>query len=181
MSRIGKKPVVIPANVTVTVAEGNVVTVKGPKGELTNKFHQDMILNVEGNTLTVSRPDDEAQHRALHGLTRTLISNMVEGVEKGYSKELEVNGVGYRAEKKGNQLVMRLGFSHEVFVDEIPGITVEVPSPNRIIVSGIDKQVVGQFAAEVRAKRPPEPYKGKGIKYTTEVIRRKVGKTGGKK
>ena len=181
MSRIGKKPVVIPANVTVTVAEGNVVTVKGPKGELTNKFHQDMILNVEGNVLTVSRPDDEAQHRALHGLTRTLINNMVEGVEKGYSKELEVNGVGYRAEKKGNQLVMRLGFSHEVFVDEIPGITVEVPTPNKIIISGIDKQVVGQFAAEVRAKRPPEPYKGKGIKYTTEVIRRKVGKTGGKK
>ena len=181
MSRIGKKPVVIPANVTVTVAEGNVVTVKGPKGELTNKFHQDMILNVEGNVLTVSRPDDEAQHRALHGLTRTLINNMVEGVEKGYSKELEVNGVGYRAEKKGNQLVMRLGFSHEVFMDEIPGITVEVPTPNKIIVSGIDKQVVGQFAAEVRGKRPPEPYKGKGIKYTTEVIRRKVGKTGGKK
>ena len=181
MSRIGKKPVVIPANVTVTVAEGNVVTVKGPKGELTNKFHQDMILNVEGNVLTVSRPDDEAQHRALHGLTRTLINNMVEGVEKGYSKELEVNGVGYRAEKKGNQLVMRLGFSHEVFMDEIPGITVEVPTPNKIIVSGIDKQVVGQFAAEVRGKRPPEPYKGKGIKYSTEVIRRKVGKTGGKK
>ena len=181
MSRIGKKPVIIPANVTVTVAEGNVVTVKGPKGELTNKFHQDMILNVEGNVLTVSRPDDEAQHRALHGLTRTLINNMVEGVEKGYSKELEVNGVGYRAEKKGNQLVMRLGFSHEVFVDEIPGITVEVPTPNKIIISGIDKQVVGQFAAEVRGKRPPEPYKGKGIKYSTEVIRRKVGKTGGKK
>ena len=181
MSRIGKKPVVIPANVTVTVAEGNVVTVKGPKGELTNKFHQDMILNVEGNTLTVSRPDDEAQHRALHGLTRTLINNMVEGVEKGYSKELEVNGVGYRAEKKGNQLVMRLGFSHEVFVDEIPGITIEVPGPNKIIIHGADKQVVGQFAAEVRGKRPPEPYKGKGIKYTTEVIRRKVGKTGGKK
>ena len=181
MSRIGKKPVVIPANVTVTVAEGNVVTVKGPKGELTNKFHQDMILNVEGNTLTVSRPDDEAQHRALHGLTRTLISNMIEGVEKGYSKELEVNGVGYRAEKKGNQLVMRLGFSHEVIMDEIPGITVEVPGPNKIIIHGIDKQVVGQFAAEVRGKRPPEPYKGKGIKYTTEVIRRKVGKTGGKK
>ena len=181
MSRIGKKPVVIPANVTVAIAEGNVVTVKGPKGELTNKFHQDMILNVEGNVLTVSRPDDEAQHRALHGLTRTLISNMVEGVEKGYSKELEVNGVGYRAEKKGNQLVMRLGFSHEVFVDEIPGITVEVPTPNKIIISGIDKQAVGQFAAEVRGKRPPEPYKGKGIKYSTEVIRRKVGKTGGKK
>ena len=181
MSRIGKKPVVIPANVTVNVAEGNVVTVKGPKGELTNTFNADMIINVEGNVLTVSRPTDEANHRALHGLTRTLISNMVEGVEKGYSKELEVNGVGYRVEKKGTQLVMRLGFSHEVFVDEIPGITLEVPAPNKIIVRGADKQVVGQFAAEVRGKRPPEPYKGKGIKYTDEVIRRKVGKTGGKK
>ena len=181
MSRIGKKPVVIPAGVTVNVAEGNVVTVKGPKGELTNTFNADMIINVEGNVLTVSRPTDEANHRALHGLTRTLISNMVEGVEKGFAKELEVNGVGYRCEKKGNQLVMRLGFSHEVIVEEIPGITVEVPTPNKIIVSGIDKQVVGQFAAEVRGKRPPEPYKGKGIKYTTEVIRRKVGKTGGKK
>ena len=181
MSRIGKKPVIIPANVTVTIADGNVVTVKGPKGELTNTFHADMILNLEGNVLTVSRPDDEAQHRALHGLTRTLINNMVEGVEKGYSKELEINGVGFRAEKKGTQLVMRLGFSHEVFVDEIPGITIEVPSPNKIIIHGVDKQVVGQFAAEVRGKRPPEPYKGKGIKYTTEVIRRKVGKTGGKK
>ena len=181
MSRIGKKPVVIPANVTVNVAEGNVVTVKGPKGELTNTFNADMKINVEGNVLTVSRPSDEANHRALHGLTRTLIANMVEGVEKGYSKELDVNGVGYRVEKKGTQLVMRLGFSHEVIMDEIPGITVEVPNPNKIIVHGIDKQVVGQFAAEVRGKRPPEPYKGKGIKYTTEVIRRKVGKTGGKK
>ena len=181
MSRIGKKPVVIPANVTVNVAEGNVVTVKGPKGELTNTFNADMILSVEGNVLTVSRPTDEANHRALHGLTRTLIANMVEGVEKGFAKELEVNGVGYRAEKKGNQLVMRLGFSHEVIVDEIPGITIEVPGPNKIIIRGIDKQVVGQFAAEVRGKRPPEPYKGKGIKYTDEVIRRKVGKTGGKK
>ena len=181
MSRIGKKPVIIPANVTVNVAEGNVVTVKGPKGELTNTFNADMIINVEGNVLTVSRPSDEANHRALHGLTRTLIANMVEGVEKGFSKELEVNGVGYRAEKKGNQLVMRLGFSHEVIMEEIPGITIEVPSPNKIFIRGIDKQVVGQFAAEVRGKRPPEPYKGKGIKYTTEVIRRKVGKTGGKK
>ena len=181
MSRIGKKPVVIPAGVTVNVAEGNVVTVKGPKGELTNTFNADMIINVEGNVLTVSRPTDEANHRALHGLTRTLIANMVEGVEKGYHKELDVNGVGYRAEKKGNALVMRLGFSHEVIVNEIPGITIEVPSPNKILVKGTDKQVVGQFAAEVRGKRPPEPYKGKGIKYTTEVIRRKVGKTGGKK
>ena len=180
MSRIGKKPVVIPAGVSVEVAEGNVVTVKGPKGTLTNTFNKDMILNVEGNVLTVSRPTDEANHRALHGLTRTLIANMVEGVEKGFSKELEVNGVGYRCEKKGNQLVMRLGYSHEVFVDEIPGISIAV-NANKITISGIDKQVVGQFAAEVRSKRPPEPYKGKGIKYTTEVIRRKVGKTGGKK
>ena len=180
MSRIGKKPVVIPANVTVKVAEGNVVSVKGPKGELTHAFHPDMILKLEGNLLTVDRPDEEHLHKSLHGLTRTLISNMVEGVEKGYSKELEVNGVGYRAEKKGNQLVMRLGFSHEVIMEEIPGITIEV-NGNKITVRGIDKQKVGQFAAEVRGKRPPEPYKGKGIKYTTEVIRRKVGKTGGKK
>ena len=181
MSRIGKKPVIVPANVTVTIADGNVVTVKGPKGELTYGFHADMILKQEGNVVTVERPDEEHLHKSLHGLTRTLLANMVEGVEKGYSKELEVNGTGYRAEKKGNQLVMRLGFSHEVFVDEIPGITIEVPGPNKIIINGIDKQVVGQFAAEVRSKRPPEPYKGKGIKYSTEVIRRKVGKTGGKK
>ena len=181
MSRIGKKPVIIPANVTVNVAEGNVVTVKGPKGTLSFGFNPDMILSVEGNVLTVSRPDDEAQHRALHGLTRTLLNNMVVGVEKGYSKELEINGVGFRAEKKGTQLVMRLGYSHEVIMDEIPGITIEVPGPNKVIIHGTDKQVVGQFAAEVRGKRPPEPYKGKGIKYVDEVIRRKVGKTGGKK
>ena len=180
MSRIGKKPVIIPANVTVDIAAGNVVTVKGPKGTLTYGFHPDMILKAEGNTIIVDRPDEEHLHKSLHGLTRTLLSNMVEGVEKGYSKELEVNGVGYRAEKKGNQLVMRLGFSHEVIMEEIPGITIEV-NGNKITVRGIDKQVVGQFAAEVRGKRPPEPYKGKGIKYTTEVIRRKVGKTGGKK
>ena len=181
MSRIGKKPVAIPAGVTVDVAEGNVVTVKGSLGTLTKNMHPDMIINVEGNVLTVSRPTDEANHRALHGLTRTLIANMVEGVSKGYSKELDVNGVGFRVEKKGKQLVMRLGFSHEVIMEEIDGITIECPTPNKILVKGTDKQVVGQFAAEVRGKRPPEPYKGKGIKYTTEVIRRKVGKTGGKK
>ena len=181
MSRIGKKPVIIPANVTVDIAEGNVVTVKGPKGTLTYTFHPDMIIKKEENTVVVDRPDEEHLHKSLHGLTRTLLSNMVEGVDKGYSKELEVNGVGFRCEKKGTQLVMRLGYSHEVIMDEIPGITVEVPTPNKIIVNGIDKQVVGQFAAEVRSKRPPEPYKGKGIKYSTEVIRRKVGKTGGKK
>ena len=181
MSRIGKKPVTIPANVTVSLSEGNVLTVKGPKGELTRAFHPDMILKVEGNVLTVDRPDEEHLHKSLHGLTRTLINNMVEGVSNGFKKELDVNGVGYRCEKKGTQLVMRLGFSHEVFVDEIPGITIEVPTPNKIIINGVDKQVVGQFAAEVRSKRPPEPYKGKGIKYVDEVIRRKVGKTGGKK
>ena len=181
MSRIGKKPVMIPANVTVSLAEGNVLTVKGPKGELTRAFHPDMILKVEGNVLTVDRPDEEHLHKSLHGLTRTLVNNMVQGVSVGFKKELDVNGVGYRCEKKGTQLVMRLGFSHEVFMDEIPGITIEVPTPNKIIINGVDKQVVGQFAAEVRGKRPPEPYKGKGIKYTTEVIRRKVGKTGAKK
>ena len=181
MSRIGRMPITVPAGVEVKIGEGNVITAKGPKGELTRTMHPDMIIEQDGAVILVKRPDDEPEHRALHGLTRTLIHNMVEGVEKGFSKELEVNGVGYRAEKKGNQLVMRLGFSHEVFVDEIPGITIEVPAPNKIIIRGIDKQVVGQFAAEVRSKRPPEPYKGKGIKYTTEVIRRKVGKTGGKK
>ena len=181
MSRIGKKPVVIPAGVKVNIAEGNVVTVEGPKGSLTYTFHPDMILKMDGAVVTVERPDEEHLHKSLHGLTRTLLSNMVEGVANGYQKILEINGTGYRAEKKGNQLVMRLGYSHEVIMDEIPGITVEVPSPNKIIIHGIDKQVVGQFAAEVRGKRPPEPYKGKGIKYVDEVIRRKVGKAGGKK
>ena len=180
MSRIGRAPIEIPAGVEVT-CNGTIVTVKGPKGTLTHNVHPDMTVTVEGNTVHVTRPSDDKMHRSLHGLTRTLIHNMVEGVEKGFTKELEVNGVGYRAEKKGSQLVMRLGYSHEVFVDEIPGITIEVPAPNKIIIHGIDKQTVGQFAAEVRGKRPPEPYKGKGIKYTTEVIRRKVGKTGGKK
>ena len=182
MSRIGKKPVIIPANVTVTIADGNVVTVKGPKGTLTHTFHPDMILKLEGNELIVDRPDEEHLHKSLHGLTRTLIHNMVEGVEKGFTKELEVNGVGYRAEKKGSQLVMRLGFSHEVIVDEIPGITIDVPAPNKIVINGCDKQAVGQFAAEVREKRPPEPYKGKGIRYAGEHIIRKEGKAGkGKK
>lgn len=181
MSRIGKMPITVPAGVEVTIADGNVVTVKGPKGTLQQTFHDGMIIKQEAGVLTVARPNDEHLSKSLHGLTRTLLHNMVIGVEKGYSKELEVNGVGYRAEKKGTQLVMRLGFSHEVIMDEIPGITVEVPTPNKIIIHGIDKQVVGQFAAEVRGKRPPEPYKGKGIKYTDEVIRRKVGKAGGKK
>ena len=181
MSRIGKKPVVIPANVTVEVAEGNNVTVKGPKGTLTQTFHPDMILKMEGNVVTVERPDEEHLHKSLHGLTRTLLNNMVEGVEKGYSKELDVNGVGYRVAKEGKNLVMNLGYSHQVIIPEIDGIVIDVPGPNKIIVNGCDKQMVGQFAAEIREKRPPEPYKGKGIKYVDEVIRRKVGKTGGKK
>ena len=181
MSRIGKKPVIIPAGVSVEIAAGNNVTVKGPKGTLTYAFHPDMILKMDGNVLTVERPDEEHLHKSLHGLTRTLLSNMVEGVANGYQKTLEINGTGYRAEKKGNQLVMRLGYSHEVIMEEIEGITIEVPGPNQVIIKGIDKQVVGQFAAEVRGKRPPEPYKGKGIKYSTEVIRRKAGKAGGKK
>ncbi len=181
MSRIGRMPITVPAGVEITVGENNHVTVKGPKGTLERAFHPDMIIKVEDGVATVARPDDEKLHRSLHGLSRTLLSNMVEGVTKGFSKELEVNGVGYRVQKTGNQLVMNLGFSHQVTVDEVDGITIEVPSANKIVISGIDKQKVGQFAAEVRGKRPPEPYKGKGIKYTTEVIRRKEGKTGGKK
>ena len=181
MSRIGKMPITVPAGVEITVAENNVVTVKGPKGTLTRAFNPNMTITVDGAVATVSRPNDEKVNKSLHGLSRTLLNNMVVGVSAGFSKELEVNGVGYSASKEGNKLVMKLGYSHLVTMEEIDGITVEVPAPNKIIVSGIDKQVVGQFAAEVRGKRPPEPYKGKGIKYTTEVIRRKEGKAGGKK
>ncbi len=181
MSRIGRMPITVPAGVTVTVAEGNVVTVKGPKGELTRALRNEMIIKQEGTTITVERPSDEKLHRSLHGLTRTLLNNMVVGVTDGFKKELDVNGVGYRCTKDGKNLVMNLGFSHQVIVPEIEGITIDVPSPNKIVISGCDKQAVGQFAAEVREKRPPEPYKGKGIKYTDEVIRRKVGKTGAKK
>ena len=175
MSRIGKKPITIPAGVEVKV-NGNEVTVKGPKGELKNTFNADMAIAMEGNEITVTRPTDNKEHRSLHGLTRTLIANMVEGVANGYSKTLEVNGVGYRVQKQGKNLVMNLGFSHQVIVEEPAGITIEVPGPNQIIISGADKQQVGQFAAEVREKRPPEPYKGKGIKYADEHIRRKERK-----
>ena len=181
MSRIGRMPITVPAGVTVKVAEGNVVTVKGPKGELTRALRAEMIIKQEGNTITVERPSDDKLHRSLHGLTRTLLNNMIVGVTDGFKKELDVNGVGYRVAKEGKNLVMNLGFSHQVIVPEIEGITIDVPGPNKIIVSGCDKQTVGQFAAEIREKRPPEPYKGKGIKYTDEVIRRKVGKTGAKK
>lgn len=180
MSRIGRAPIEIPAGVEVT-CNGNVVTVKGPKGTLSHNVHPDMTVTVEGNTIHVTRPSDDKLHRSLHGLTRTLIHNMVIGVTEGFKKELDVNGVGYRVAKEGTNLVMNLGYSHQVIVPEIPGITIEVPGPNKIIIHGCDKQAVGQFAAEVREKRPPEPYKGKGIKYTDEVIRRKVGKTGAKK
>ena len=181
MSRIGRMPITVPAGVTVNVADGNVVTVKGPKGELTRALRAEMIIKQEGITIAVERPSDDKLHRSLHGLTRTLLNNMIIGVTDGFKKELDVNGVGYRVAKEGKNLVMNLGFSHQVIVPEIEGITIDVPSPNKIVISGCDKQVVGQFAAEVREKRPPEPYKGKGIKYTDEVIRRKVGKTGAKK
>ncbi len=175
MSRIGKKPITIPAGVDVKI-NGSEVTVKGPKGELKNTFNPDIAIAVEGTEIIVTRPSDDKNHRALHGLTRTLIANMVEGVSNGFTKELEVNGVGYRVQKQGKDLVMNLGYSHQVIMPEIAGITIEVPAPNKIIISGADKQQVGQFAAEVREKRPPEPYKGKGIKYVGEYIRRKEGK-----
>ncbi|MDE6933501.1 MAG: 50S ribosomal protein L6 [Oscillospiraceae bacterium] len=181
MSRIGRMPITIPAGVEVDIAEGNVVTVKGPKGTLTKSLHPAMIIEKEGAEIVVKRPSDAKEHRSLHGLTRTLLNNMVVGVHECYKKELNVNGVGYRVSKEGKNLVMNLGFSHTVTVSEVEGITIEVPNPNTIVIIGCDKQQVGQFAAEVREKRPPEPYKGKGIKYVDEVIRRKVGKTGAKK
>ena len=181
MSRIGKMPVAIPAGVEVSISESNLVTVKGPQGTLTQQMHPAMTLKQEGAEILVTRPNDEKENRSLHGLTRALLHNMVVGVTEGYKKNLEINGVGYRAAKEGNKLVLTIGYSHPVEVDEIPGITIEVPQPNQIVISGCDKQMVGQFAAEVREKRPPEPYKGKGIKYVDEVIRRKVGKTGAKK
>ena len=181
MSRIGRMPITVPAGVEVTVAEGNVVTVKGPKGTLTKQLHPTMMIEQEGNTIHVKRPDETKESKSLHGLTRTLLNNMITGVHEVYKKELEINGVGYRAAKEGSNLVMNLGYSHQVIVPEIEGISIEVPSANKIVISGCDKQMVGQFAAEVREKRPPEPYKGKGIKYVDEVIRRKVGKTGAKK
>ena len=179
MSRIGRKPIAIPAGVEVSIDNG-LVTVKGPKGTLSQKINPIISVEINGAEVIVTRPNDDKEARSLHGLSRTLINNMVVGVTEGYSKTLEVNGVGYRVQKQGDTLVMNLGYSHQVFVKEIPGITIEAPGPNQIIISGADKQLVGQFAAEVREKRPPEPYKGKGIKYSTEHIRRKEGKAGGK-
>ena len=178
MSRIGRAPIAIPANVTVTLAEGNVVTVKGPLGTLTSTFLPVVAIALDGATLTVTRDSDEKEIRAVHGLTRALIANMVEGVTNGYSKRLEIVGVGYRVEKQGKKLVLNLGYSHPVTFEEGNGITFDVPDSNTIVVKGIDKQAVGQMAAQIREKRPPEPYLGKGIKYEGEKIRRKAGKTG---
>ena len=181
MSRIGRKHIAVPAGVEVKI-NGSEVTVKGPKGTLTNTFNPEMNIALEGAEIIVTRPSDAPEHRSLHGLTRTLIANMVTGCHEGFKKELEVNGVGYRVAKQGKNLVMNLGYSHQVIMPEIEGITIEVPQPNKIIINGADKQMVGQFAAEVREKRPPEPYKGKGLKYIDEVIIRKEGKAGkGKK
>lgn len=180
MSRIGRAPITVPSDVTVKIT-GSTVEVKGAKGTLVNEFHKDINIALDGNVITVTRPSDDKNHRALHGLTRTLINNMIIGVSTGYKKELDINGVGYRAAKSGKDVTLTLGYSHPVIVSDTADVTIDVPSPNKLIISGIDKQKVGQFAAEVRGKRPPEPYKGKGIKYTDEVIRRKEGKAGGKK
>ena len=179
MSRIGNKPITVPAGVEVTL-DGNHITVKGPKGTLAKELHNNMEVTLDGNVITVKRPNDEAFNRSLHGLTRTLINNMIEGVLNEYSRTLEVNGVGYRAQLKGKKLVMNLGYSHPVEMDAPEGITFEVPNPNTIIVKGVDKETVGQTAAVIRTKRPPEVSRGKGIKYAEEHIRRKEGKAGKK-
>lgn len=180
MSRIGRKPIDIPAGVKFSVDEENVVTVEGPKGKLTQAFQKCISIKVEGNQVLVTRSSDDKFERAIHGLTRALINNMVDGVVKGFEKTLEINGIGYRAVKQGNTLVLSLGYSHNIDMVPPEGVTVEVPSQTQIIVKGADKQAVGEFAAKIRSKRPPEPYKGKGIKYSTEFVRRKEGKTGGK-
>ena len=178
MSRIGRTPITLPAGVEIKVSDANLVTVKGPKGTLESEICPEITVIVDGAVVNVTRSSDAPQHRSLHGLSRTLVSNMVTGVTDGFKKELDIVGVGFRAAKEGKKLVMNIGYSHQVIIEETDGISVEVPNPNKIIVSGIDKQAVGQFAADVRKKRPPEPYKGKGIKYSDEVVRRKEGKTG---
>ena len=180
MSRIGRAPIVIPSNVTVTIGDDNKVTVKGPKGELSRTLHGDMKISVEDGQVKVERPSEEKKHKSLHGLTRTLINNMVIGVTQGFTKNLEINGVGYRAVKQGNNLNLSLGFSHPVVVEPPAGITLDAPAANKIIITGINKETVGTVAAKIRALRAPEPYKGKGIKYEGEHIRRKVGKAGAK-
>lgn len=181
MSRIGRLPIVLPAGVTAKIEDGNVITVKGPKGELTQKFNTDMKIEMEGTEITITRPSDKKEHRALHGLTRALLNNMVVGVSTGFKKELEIIGVGYRAQLTGKDITLNVGYSHPVVINPPAGITFEVPNPNAITITGIDKQAVGQIAANIREIRPPEPYKGKGIKYVEETILRKEGKTGKKK
>ncbi|MGI6463409.1 MAG: 50S ribosomal protein L6 [Candidatus Scatomorpha sp.] len=178
MSRIGREPVVIPAGVQIEVKDGNVITVKGPLGELTRSFSPKMEIKHEDGKILVLRPDDERETRSIHGLTRSLIYNMVQGVTEGFKKTLLISGTGYRAEKKGDELVMKLGFSHDIIVKETDIIKIDVPDPTRVIIKGSDKELVGQFAADVRGHRPPEPYKGKGIRYADEYVRRKAGKTG---
>ncbi len=178
MSRIGLKPITVPAGVEINVSDGNVITVKGPKGSLTKSFSPVLSIAVENNEIKVSRPDDEQLSKSLHGLTRTLVHNMIEGVVNGYEKLLVIEGTGYRAAKQGKDVILNLGYSHQVVVSETDTIKLDVPQPNQILVKGIDKQEVGQFACEIRAKRPPEPYKGKGIRYDGEVIVRKAGKAG---
>jgi len=180
MSRIGRQPIVVPADVKITIADNNLVSVKGPKGELTRAIHKDMILTLEDNSLVVTRPSDEKEHRSLHGLTRTLLANMVEGVTKGFTKTLEIVGVGYRAAKVNGKLALTLGFSHPLEIEAPAGMGIEVPAPNKIVISGINKEEVGALAANIRKYREPEPYKGKGVRYEGEVVRRKVGKAGGK-
>ena len=177
MSRIGRKPISVPSGVEVKL-DDHVITVKGPKGTLTRELHKDMIIEQNANEIEIKRPSEAKTHKSLHGLTRTLVANMVEGVTNGFTKELEIQGVGYRAAKQGKDLVMNLGYSHQVIMPEIEGVSIEVPNPNKIIISGPDKQVVGQFAAVVREKRPPEPYQGKGIRYVGEYVQRKEGKAG---
>ena len=178
MSRIGKQPITIPAGVEVRLSDTNLVTVKGPKGELSEQINPDMMVNINDNVITVERPSDKKNHRALHGLSRALIANMMEGVTKGYEKKLQIIGVGYRAQKKGKVLNLQLGFSHPVDMEDPEGITVETPSQTEIIIKGINKQAVGNYAAKIRELRPPEPYKGKGIRYDGEYVRRKEGKAG---
>ena len=178
MSRIGREPIAIPAGVTITISDSNYVTVKGPLGELKDQFAKELTIAQEGATLTVTRPNDQKEMRALHGLTRTLIKNMIVGAKEGYQKKLQIVGVGYRVAKQGTKLVMNLGYSHDVVMEEGDGVTFDVPDANTIIVKSADKQKCGQIAAVIRSKRPPEPYHGKGVKYENEVIRRKSGKAG---
>ena len=180
MSRIGRAPITVPTGVEIDISDANIVTIKGPKGTLVREIDPDIKITVDNSVMNVTRPSDMPRHRSMHGLSRTLLNNMIVGVTDGYKKELDIVGVGFRAIKEGKKLVMNLGYSHQVIIEETDSIAIDVPAPNKVIISGIDKQEVGQVAADIRKKRPPEPYKGKGIRYATEVVRRKEGKTGAK-